>query len=181
MRRAGVRGGGWADKPRCVSMRSISAGASIAAMIFNLPPHAQRSTSMSNTRLSRLAQLMRAGAPCAWSPSAACAVCAGDGAPVAAGNARARLARAVHAASRCHSTVLRAGGSPRLGFALRSHSGRNARTTGPRQRNPIRESNGKSRSTAAMERTLNIRCAWMCLPDATAVASLHDKARPILP
>src|ERR1035437_2621141 len=81
---------------------------------------------------------------------------AGEGEPVAlpADFVRARLARAVHAASRPRSPALRAGGSLLLWFALRSHSGRNARTTGPRHRNPIRESNGKSRSTAGMERTL---------------------------
>jgi len=69
----------------------------------------------------------------------------------------ARLARAVHAASRRRSTVLHAGGSPLLWFALRSHSGRNARTTGPRRRNPIRESDGNFRSTAGIEGTLKIR------------------------
>ena len=53
-------------------MRSISAGSSIAAMIFRLPPHCgQRSISMSNTRLSKRAQLRRAEAPCAWAQSAA--------------------------------------------------------------------------------------------------------------
>jgi len=37
-----------------------------AAMIFKLPPQfGQCSMSMSKTRLSSLAQLMRAGAPCA--------------------------------------------------------------------------------------------------------------------
>jgi hypothetical protein len=41
-------------------MRSITAGSSIAAMIFNLPPHCgQRSISMLNTRFSNRAQLIR--------------------------------------------------------------------------------------------------------------------------
>ena len=39
-------------------------------MIFKLPPQfGQRSMSTSKTRLSGRAQLMRAGAPCAWRPS----------------------------------------------------------------------------------------------------------------
>jgi hypothetical protein len=81
---------------------------------------------------------------------------AGEGEPVVvpAGSTRARLARSVDAASRRRSTVLCAGGSPLLWFALRSHSGRNARTTGSRHRNPVRESNGESKSTAGIERTL---------------------------
>jgi hypothetical protein len=33
--RAGERGGGCADNPKCVWMRSITAGSSIAALIFN--------------------------------------------------------------------------------------------------------------------------------------------------
>ena len=41
-----------------------------AAMIFKLPPQfGQCSMSMSKTRLSSLAQLSRAGAPCACTPS----------------------------------------------------------------------------------------------------------------
>ena len=45
-------------------MRSITAGSSITAMIFNLPPHCgQRSISMSNTRFSNRAQLIRIEAP----------------------------------------------------------------------------------------------------------------------
>jgi len=55
-RRAGARGGGCAHNPKCVRMRSITEGCSITAMIFNLPPHAQRSISMSNTRFNKRAQ-----------------------------------------------------------------------------------------------------------------------------
>ena len=45
-------------------MRSITAGSSIAAMIVNLPPqYGQRSISMSNTRFSNRAQLIRIEAP----------------------------------------------------------------------------------------------------------------------
>jgi hypothetical protein len=44
----------------------ITGGSSIAAMIFKWPPQfGQCSMSMSKTRLSSLAQLIRAGAPCA--------------------------------------------------------------------------------------------------------------------
>ena len=50
-----------------------------AAMIFNLPPHTQRSTSRSNTRFNNRAQVMRADAPCAWSQPASCAIGAGIG------------------------------------------------------------------------------------------------------
>jgi hypothetical protein len=45
-------------------MRSITTGSSIAATIFRLPPHCgQRSISMSNTRFSDRAQLVRVAAP----------------------------------------------------------------------------------------------------------------------
>ena len=48
-------------------MRSIIADASIAAMILILPPHGpQRSTSRSNTRFRRRAQLIRDRAPCGF-------------------------------------------------------------------------------------------------------------------
>jgi hypothetical protein len=43
-----------------VKILTITTGSSIAARIFSRPPHAQRSTSMSNTRLSSRAQLIRA-------------------------------------------------------------------------------------------------------------------------
>jgi hypothetical protein len=55
------------------------------------------------------------------------------------------------------STVLHGAGSPLLWFALRSHSGRNARTIGPQHRDPVLDSGRKSKSTAGMERTLKIR------------------------
>jgi hypothetical protein len=53
-------------------MRSITAGSSIAVMIFRLAPHrGQRSISMSNTRFSNRAQPMRAGVPGACAQSVA--------------------------------------------------------------------------------------------------------------
>ena len=62
-RNAGDRGGARAGRCRWVRIFVISAGATIAAMIFRRPPQfGQCSTSISNTRLSRHAQLMRAGA-----------------------------------------------------------------------------------------------------------------------
>ena len=65
-RRAGARGGARAGRPRCVRILTITAGSSMAAMIFKLPPQfGQCSMSMSKTRLSKRAQLMRADAPCA--------------------------------------------------------------------------------------------------------------------
>ena len=61
--RAGERGGARAGKPRCVRMLTITAGSSMAAMIFMSPAHCgQCSRSRSKTRLSRRAQPMRAGA-----------------------------------------------------------------------------------------------------------------------
>lgn len=56
--RAGVRGGALACNPSCVRMFSIAGCSRIAAMIFSSPPqHGQCSGSISNTRLSSLAQL----------------------------------------------------------------------------------------------------------------------------
>ncbi len=47
---AGERGGARADKPRCVSILTITAGSSMAAMILNSPPHCgQCSRSISRT------------------------------------------------------------------------------------------------------------------------------------
>ena len=55
--RAGACDGARAGKPRCVSILTITAGSSMAAMIFNSPPHCgQCSWSIPNTRLSRRAQ-----------------------------------------------------------------------------------------------------------------------------
>jgi hypothetical protein len=61
--RAGARGGARADQPRCVRILAITGGSSMAAMIVKGPPHwGQCSRSISNTRLSSRAQLMRVGA-----------------------------------------------------------------------------------------------------------------------
>ena len=61
-RGAGARLG----RPRWLRILTITGGSSTAAMIFKLPPQfGQCSMSMSKTRLSNLARLMRAGAPCA--------------------------------------------------------------------------------------------------------------------
>ena len=66
-RRAGERGGARVGKPKWARILTITGGSSIAAMIFKLPPHSgQCSMSISKTRLSRRAQLMRAGEGCAW-------------------------------------------------------------------------------------------------------------------
>jgi len=62
-RRAGKPGGARVGRPRWVRILRITGGSSIAAMIFKLPPQFGQ-WSMSKTRLSSLAQLMRAGAPC---------------------------------------------------------------------------------------------------------------------
>ena len=63
---AGARGGARVDRPRWLRILTITGGSSMAAMIFKLPPQlGQCSMSMSKTRLSSRAQLMRAGAPCA--------------------------------------------------------------------------------------------------------------------
>src|ERR687892_403697 len=65
-RRAGERGGARGGRPRWLRILTITGGSSIAAMIFKAPPQlGQCSTSISKTRLSSLAQLMRAGAHCA--------------------------------------------------------------------------------------------------------------------
>src|SRR4051794_31901024 len=61
-RRTADLGGARAGKCRWVRILVITAGSTIAAMIFKRPPQfAQCSKSISNTRLSRQAQLMRAG------------------------------------------------------------------------------------------------------------------------
>ena len=58
------------DKPRCVRILAITVGSTMAAMIFKVPPHWKHcSISISNTRLSNRAQLMRAGAE-GWGASA---------------------------------------------------------------------------------------------------------------
>ena len=63
---AGARGGARVGRPRWLRILTITGGSSMAAMIFKLPPQfGQWSMSMSKTRLSSLAQLRRAGAPCA--------------------------------------------------------------------------------------------------------------------
>ena len=63
-RRAGARGGARVGRPRCLRILTITGGSSMAAMIFKAPPQfGQCSMSMSKTRLSSLAQLIRAGAP----------------------------------------------------------------------------------------------------------------------
>ena len=60
------RGGARVGRPRWLRILTITGGSSMAAMIFKLPPQfGQCSMSMSKTRLSSRAQLMRAGAPCA--------------------------------------------------------------------------------------------------------------------
>ena len=61
--RAGERGAARAGKPRCARIWTITWGSTMAAMIFKCPPQrGQRSMPISNTRLSKHAQLMRAGA-----------------------------------------------------------------------------------------------------------------------
>ena len=71
---AGERGGARVGRPRWARILIITGGSSMAAlrrgsgqaMLFKLPPQfGQCSMSMSKTRLSSLAQLRRAGAPCA--------------------------------------------------------------------------------------------------------------------
>jgi glutathione S-transferase len=54
-----------AGSSRCVRILTVTTGSSIAAMILSWPEHAQRSMSMSNTRLSSRARLIRAAWPCA--------------------------------------------------------------------------------------------------------------------
>src|SRR5215472_2392102 len=64
-RRAGARGGARVGSPKWLRILTITGGSSMAAMIFKAPPQlGQCSMSMSKTRLSSRAQLMRAGAPC---------------------------------------------------------------------------------------------------------------------
>ena len=61
---AGARGGARVGRPRGVRILAITGGSSMAAMIFKAAPQlGQCSMSMSKTRLSSRAQLMRAGAP----------------------------------------------------------------------------------------------------------------------
>ena len=63
-RRAGARGGARVGRPRWLRILMITGGSSIAAMIFKAPPQlGQCSTSMSKTRLSSRAQLMRGVSP----------------------------------------------------------------------------------------------------------------------
>src|SRR5262249_54365988 len=71
---AGERGGARVGRRRWARILTITGGSSMAAlrqvsrqaMIFELPPQfGQCSMSMSKTRLSSLAQLRHAGAPCA--------------------------------------------------------------------------------------------------------------------
>ena len=55
-RTTGARGGGCAVSPRCVRMRWMTAGSSMAAMSFNGPPQCgQCSMSMSNARFNNYA------------------------------------------------------------------------------------------------------------------------------
>src|SRR5262249_11656323 len=64
-RRAGERGGARGGSPKWLRILTITGGSSMAAMIFKAPPQlGQCSMSMSKTRLSSRAQLMRAGTPC---------------------------------------------------------------------------------------------------------------------
>ena len=54
--RTGARGGARAGRPRCERILTITAGSSMAAMIFNSPPQfGQCSMSMSKTRFSKRA------------------------------------------------------------------------------------------------------------------------------
>ena len=57
--RAGARGGARAATPRCVSILTITTGSSIAALIFRLPPHAQRSMSILNKCWGRISGIGR--------------------------------------------------------------------------------------------------------------------------
>jgi hypothetical protein len=66
--RIGARAGARVGRPRWLRILTITGGSSMAAMIFQAPPQfGQCSMSMSKTRLSSRAQLMRAGAPCSVS------------------------------------------------------------------------------------------------------------------
>ena len=63
-RRAGARGGARVGRPRWLRILMITGGSSMAAMIFKAPPQfGQCSMSMSKTRLSSRAQLMRGVSP----------------------------------------------------------------------------------------------------------------------
>src|SRR5947208_16683568 len=63
-RPAGAQGGARVGRPRWLRILIITGGSSIAAMIFKAPPQfGQCSTSMSKTRLSSRAQLMRGVSP----------------------------------------------------------------------------------------------------------------------
>src|SRR5215470_15995044 len=63
---AGARGGARVGRPRWVRILTITGGSSIAAMIFKAGPQfGQCSMSMSKTRLSSRAQLMRGVSFCA--------------------------------------------------------------------------------------------------------------------
>ena len=68
-----------ASQPRCVRILTITAGSSMAAMIFRVPPQfGQCSISMPKTRRSNRDQLIRAGAPCACSPAGSLIFSAGS-------------------------------------------------------------------------------------------------------
>ena len=69
--RAGEHGGARSGRPRCVRILTTTAGSSMAEMIFRRPPQFGQ-CSISKTRLSKRAQLMRAGVP--WACRAACAL-----------------------------------------------------------------------------------------------------------
>jgi predicted transcriptional regulator len=63
-RRTGARGGAQVDRPRWLRILTITGGSSMAAMIFKaLPQFGQCSMSISKTRLSSRAQLMRGVSP----------------------------------------------------------------------------------------------------------------------
>ena len=66
-RRAGARGGARVGRPRWLRILIITGGSSMAAMIFKAPPQlGQCFTSISKTRLSSRAQLMRGVSPWPW-------------------------------------------------------------------------------------------------------------------
>ena len=99
--RAGERGGARAGKPRCVRILTMTAGSSMAAMILNSPPHCgQCSRSISNTRFSRRAQPMRAGASCA---------CSSAGSLFAVPDTTAARSRALGASTPCKRVRCRRG------------------------------------------------------------------------
>ena len=100
-----------------MSIFSITAGSSITAISFNLPPHAHRSTSISNTRLSNRAHVMRTGAlyPCSQSPSPVVVCCTDTGttfdlnfafgASTSWNRIRCSRGRGTKAASRCMNSI----------------------------------------------------------------------------